>query len=166
MITHQIMFLLAAQTSALPAGVPGSLAESAGPSTSSASLSLLAYILSGGVSGVCGAKGALRGCTRSGGKPSGDEGRRVDEFATSAVLWPKLGQELIQVCCDQASSLVQSGLRRRHNEGHGKHGVRQVLRGERDNEVAELPVGVLLGVRIREGQSQSTQEEGAIHANA
>jgi hypothetical protein len=166
MITHQIMFLLAAQTSALPAGVPGSLAESAGPSTSSASLSLLAYILSGGVSGVCGAKRALRGCTRSGCKPSGDERGRVDEFATSAVLWPEFGQELIQVCCDQASSLVQSRLRRRHDEGHGKHGVRQVLGGERDNEVAELPVGVLLRIGIREGESQGAQEEGAVHTNA
>ena len=144
------MFLLATQSSALPAGVPGSLAESAGPSTSSASLSLLAYILSGGVSGVCGAKGALRSCTRSGCKPSGDERRRVDEFATSAVLWPKFGQELVQVCCDQAGSLMQSGLRRRHDEGHSKHRVWKVLGGERDDEVAELPVGVLLRVCIRQ----------------
>lgn len=160
------MFLLATQASALSAGVPRSLAESAGPTASSASLSLLAYILSGGVSGVRGAKRALRGCTRSGCKPSGDERRRVDEFATSAVLRPKFGQELVQVCCDQASSLVQSSLRRRHDEGHSKHGVRQVLGGERDDEVAELPVGVLLCIGIRERQSQGAQEEGAVHANA
>lgn len=160
------MFSLATQASALPAGVPGALAESAGPTTSSASLSLLAYVLSGGVSGKCGAKGALRSCTRSGCKPSGDERRRVDEFATSSVLWPNFGQELVQVCCDQASSLVQSSLRRRHDEGHSEHGVREVLGGERDDEVAELPVGVLLTEGIREGESQSAQEEGAVHANA
>lgn len=132
----------------MSAGVPGSLAESAGPSASSASLSLLAYVLSSGISGECGAKGALRSCARRGCEPPGDERRGVDEFATSAVLWPKLGQELIQVGCDQAGSLVQSSLRRRHNEGHSQHGVREVLGGERDDEVAELPVGVLLCVCI------------------
>lgn len=150
----------------MSAGVPRSLAEPAGPSTSSTSLSLLAYVLSGGVSTICGTKGALRRRTGGGGEPSGDERGRVDEFATSAVLWPNFGQELIQVCCDQASSLVQSGLRRRHDEGHGKHGVRKVLGGERDDEVAELPVGVFLRISVCEGQSQGTQEEGTVHANA
>lgn len=142
------MFSIATQASALSAGVPGSLAESAGPSTSSTSLSLLAYVLSGSVTTVCGAKGALRRCTGGGREPSGDKRRRVDEFATSAVLWPNFGQELIQVCCNQASSLMQSGLRRRHDECHSKHGVREVLGGERDDEVAELPVGVLLRISV------------------
>lgn len=160
------MSLLATQASALPAGVPGSLAESAGPSTSSASLSLLAYVLCGGVSGECGAKGALRSRARRSCEPSGDERGRVDEFATSAMLWPKLGQELIQVGCDQASGLVQSGLRRSHDEGHSKHRVRKVLGGERDNKVAELPIGVLLSVGISQRESQGAQEEGTVHAYA
>jgi hypothetical protein len=160
------VFLLATQTSALAAGVPGSLAEAAGPSTSSTSLSLLAYVLSGVVSTECGAERALRRGSSSSRKPSGDERGRVDEFATSTVLWPDFGQELIQVCCDQASSLVQSGLRRRHDEGHSEHGVREVLGGECDDEVAELPVGVLLCIRVRECQSQGAQEEGAVHAYA
>ena len=150
----------------MPAGVPGSLTESAGPSAPSTSLSLLAYVLSGVVSTVCGAERALRRRTSSGGEPSGDERRRVNKFAASAVLWPNFGQELVQVSCDQAGSLVQSGLRRRHDEGHSKHRVREVLGGERDDEVAELPVGVLLRISVCESQSQGTEEEGAVHTNA
>lgn len=82
------------------------------------------------------------------------------------MLWPDLGQELIQMSCDQASSLVQRSCRRRHNKGHSKHGVRKVLGGERDDEVAELPVGVLLRISVCECQRQGAQEEGAVHANA
>jgi len=158
--------LLATQAPALPTGVPGSLAEPTGPSTTCTSLSLLAYILSGSVSAVCCAERALRGHASGCGKPSSNERRRVDEFATSAVLWPDLGQELIQVCCNQTSGLVQCGRRGAHDEGHGKHRVRKVLGGERDDEVAELPVGVLLRIGVCESESQGAQEEGAVHANA
>lgn len=159
--------LVATQASALSTGVPrGSLADSAGPAATAASLSLLSYVLSSSVSTVCRAERALGRCTGSRCKPLGDERRCVDEFASSTVLRPDLGQELIQMCCNEASSLVQGGNGRSHDECHGEHSVRKVLGGERDDKVAELPVGVLLRIGIRECQREGAQEEDAVHANA
>jgi hypothetical protein len=147
--------LLATQASALSA-------EPTGPSTSTTSLSLRSCVLSSIIPAECSAKGALRSHASGFGKPSGDERGRVDEFASSAMLGPDLGQELIQMCCDQAGGLVQGSLRRSHDERHSKHRVREVLGGERDDEVAQLPVGVLLRISVCEGQRQSAQEEGTV----
>lgn len=67
---------------------------------------------------------------------------------------------------DQARGLMQGSLGRGHDESHGEHGVREILCGERDDEITELTVGVLLSVGVGQSQSQGAQEEDAIHAEA
>ena len=131
-------------------GVPRSLAEPAGPSASCASLSLLSHVLSG-VATVCGTERALRRRASSRREPSCNESRSGDQLASSSMFWPSLGQELVKMSRDQASGLLEGGLGRCHDESHSEHRVRKVLGGEGDDEVAELPVRVLLGIGIRKG---------------
>jgi hypothetical protein len=150
---HHAIALLPSQASSLTTGIPGSLAEPAGPSASRAGLSLLSHILSG-VTTECGAERALRRCAACRRKPSSNKSRSVDQLASSSVLWPGLGQEVVKVSRDQAGRLLEGCLRRRHDEGHSKHRVREVLGGEGNDEVAELPVWVLLGIRVRKGECQ------------
>jgi hypothetical protein len=150
---HHAIALLPSQTSSLTTGIPRSLAEPAGPSASCAGLSLLSHILSG-VAAVCSAERALRRCATSRREPSGNESRGVYQLASSAVFRPSLGQEVVKVSRDQAGRLFEGCLRRRHDESHSKHRVREVLGGEGNDEVAELPVGVLLGIGVRKGECQ------------
>lgn len=159
--------LVATQASTLSTGVPTcSLADSASPAATTAGLSLLSHVVSGSSSTICCAEGALRRCASSRCKPLSHDRRRVDEFLSPAMLRPDLGQELIEMCCNETSSLVQGGNGRSHDECHREHSVRKILRGECNDEVAELPVGVLLRIGICECQREGAQEEDAVHANA
>jgi hypothetical protein len=145
--------LLPSQTSSLTAGVPGSLAEPTSPSASRAGLSLLSNVLSS-VATVCSTERALRWCATRRRKPSSNKSRGVYQLASSSVLWPSLGQEVIKVSRDQAGRLFEGCLRRCHDESHSKHRVRKVLGGKGDDEVAELPIRVLLGIGVRKGECQ------------
>lgn len=138
---------------------PVVLTESAGPAASSASLSLLSHVLGGGVATECGTVRALLWCSADCSKPPGDKGRGVDKLASSSILRPNLGQEVIKVGGNKTSSLMQGCFGRSHDECHCQHSVRKVLGGKRDDKVAQLSVGVLLGIGVCEGQRKRAQEK-------
>lgn len=145
--------------SLIPSARPS--AEATSPPTTTASLSLRR---GGGVAGESGTIRSLRSDATSLLEPSADEQRRVDKLAPATVLWPDLGQEVVEMRSNEASCLVQSSDWRGHDERHSEHSVWQVLGGESDDEVAQLPVRVLLSVRIRQSQGERAEEEDSAHA--